>query len=124
VDGKLGHRLVHHLTFVVELFSLMTLQNYSCSDDSIFETPKKTLHRNCFWKLTLTKQTHLTVTKTLLLTWTLTPTENMTKTLLPQVGATGHLEFWWCPSFQWRSQWSEDTRILHHLPFFSSFALQ
>jgi hypothetical protein len=38
----------------------------------------KTFYRNHFWRLTLTKQAHLTVTKTL--------TEDMTKTLLLKVG--------------------------------------
>jgi hypothetical protein len=57
------------------------------------------------------KQAHLTVTKTLI------PTEDMTKTLLLQVGAKlifgktmGHLEFWWCLFFHWRFQWNENIR--------------
>jgi len=38
---------------------------------------ERALSRNYFWTLTLTKQSHLTVTKT----WTLTLTADMTKTL-------------------------------------------
>jgi len=44
--------------------------------DSIFEIWKKALNANYFWRLTLTK--------TLIPTWTLTPTDDMI--LLPQVG--------------------------------------
>jgi len=43
----------------------------------------KTLNRNNFWSLTLTKGSHLTVTKTLRLTWT-TPTVVTMGTLLLQ----------------------------------------
>jgi hypothetical protein len=68
--------------FVEELFSLVKLQTYLCNNDSIFET-QKIFYRNYLWRLTLEEQAPLTVTKTL----TLTPTEDMTKTLLLKVGA-------------------------------------
>jgi hypothetical protein len=38
--------------------------------------------------------------------------------------ATGHLKFWWCPSFCWRSQWTEITRgILRDQDFYTKYCL-
>jgi hypothetical protein len=62
------------------------------------------------------KQAHLTVMKTLVPTMT---EDVMTALLLKVeptlylVQATAHLEFWWCPSFQWRSQGIE-IQEAHH----------
>jgi hypothetical protein len=46
---------------------------------------KKDNEENYFWRLTLAKQTHLTATKTLVLTETLKPTDDMTRTVLLQL---------------------------------------
>jgi hypothetical protein len=76
---KFGSDHPSSLTFVEEMFSLMTSKTHPGNIDRIPDM-KKTVKRNCFWILTVTKQAHLTVTKTLIPTRTLTLTEDMKAT--------------------------------------------
>jgi hypothetical protein len=119
--------------FVEEMFSLMTLQPYLATVTAFLRNEKDTV-QELLLRLTLRKETGLTVTdidadidtntdtntnrghdEDCCCKWE--PCSHLVKT-------TGHLEFWWCPSFYWRSQWIEETRdASFEQGFYNSYCL-
>jgi len=93
------------LTFVQELFSLMTLKTYPCSSGKVFDM-KNTLNRDYFWRLTLMKKSHVTVTKTPIPAWTPTQVSGHDENFATVECASGRQVHVWSRS---QDTWNSDS---------------